>query len=128
MTAPTSTPTPAGFPDRLVAFALGLALFMVMDVVVLLALGGRGSLAAGLAFAALTAAGGVLLYRSGRHWHGAGVAVGFALMTVVTGGVCTVFRPMQEGAFGGLLYLVITVLALIVAGIARSVTHRERAP
>lgn len=123
-----TAPTPTRLPDHLLAFALGLGLFTVMDIVVLVLLDTAGSLTTGLAFVGLTAAVAALLYRRGGRGHAVGVAVGFALMTLLTGGECTGFTTLQYGSAGGLVYLVITVLALVIAGIVRSVTPRERAP
>jgi hypothetical protein len=101
---------------------------MAMNFGVLLLLDGAGSLAAGLTFAAATAGMAALLYRSGGRWLAAGVGIGFALMTLVTGGECTLFTTTEYGAIGGLGYFVITVLMLIVAGVEWAVRPRDKTP
>lgn len=120
-------PNPAHPPDRaeitkkIMGLAAGLAVFMVLDFILLLLLESARSFSVGLGFAVLTGGICFLFYRWGERWLAAGMALGFALMTLVTGGTCTLFTKSGDGEFGGLGYLAITLVALIIAGIARAV-------
>ncbi|HEY3280302.1 MAG TPA: hypothetical protein VGJ83_07295 [Gemmatimonadales bacterium] len=119
-------PHPPPPPDRSFAkkswgIVAGLAVFMPINMVVLSVFTGRRSLAAGLVFAAATVGVTALLYRLRWRWPAIGISVGFAVMTIVTGGVCTLFRYKEYGEFAGLFYLLIVVLAVAAAGVASAV-------
>jgi hypothetical protein len=109
------------FAKKFWGIVVGLAVFMPINMVVLSVFGGRHSLTAGLVFAAATVGVTLLLYRLRWRWPAVGIAVGFAVMTVVTGGTCTLFRYKEYGEFAGLLYLLIVVLAVAAAGVASAV-------
>jgi hypothetical protein len=121
-------PNPAYPQDRaegvkkIMGLAAGLGVFMVLDFIMMLLLESARSFTVGVGFAVLTAGICFLFYRRGERWLAAGIALGFALMTLVTDGTCTLFTKKGEyGEFGGLWYLAITVVALVIAGIARAV-------
>jgi len=120
-------PNPAHPQDRsevakkIMGLAAGLGVFMVLDFILLLLLESARSFTVGVGFAVLTGGICFLFYRWGERWLAAGIALGFALMTLVTGGTCTLFTKSGYGEFGGLWYLGITVAALMIAGIARAV-------
>jgi len=106
---------------RIMGIAAGLGVFMVLDFIMLLLLAKARSLTVGVGFAVLTGGLCFLFYRWGERWLAAGTALGFAIMTLVTGGTCTLFTTSAYGEFGGLWYLGITVVAFVVAGIAKAV-------
>jgi hypothetical protein len=106
---------------RIMGLAAGLGVFMVLDFLLLLLLESARSFTVGTGFAVLTGGICFLFYRWGERWLAGGIALGFALMTLLTGGTCTLFSTTSYGEFGGLWYLAITLVALVVAGIARAV-------
>jgi len=117
------------FADKVVRLTLGFALFMPIDFVIGLGAADLRSPVAGLVFALLTGGLAYLMYRKGMPWHAAGLALGFAIMTIVTGGTCTLFTQGQQyGEFGGLWYFMLTVALLIVAGIAKAFSRRSADP
>jgi len=132
LSAPTNPAPPAQRPfvDQFAQFTLGLLLFLVVDYVLASALASEGSLFAGLAFLVAVA---VLAWRMARtrwRWTGLGVATGFALMTLLTGGLCTLFGGHEDYPIGGLFYAAICLVFLAVAavlGVVRLFT-RPRPP
>ena len=117
------------FVDKFVRLTLGFALFIPIDFVVVASSAALRSPVAGAVFALLTGALAYLFYRKGMPWYGAGLALGFAVMTIVTGGTCTLFtRSDNYGEFGGLWYLMLTIALLIVAGIAKVFSPRSADP
>ena len=107
--------------QKIMGLAAGLGVFMVLDFILLLLLANARSLLVGVGFAVLTGGICFLCYRWGERWLAAGIALGFALMTLLTGGTCTLFSTSAYGEFGGLWYAGITLAALIIAGIAKAV-------
>src|SRR5207248_1162175 len=73
--------------DEFGAFTAGMLLFVPVDLVAVASLDTRGSLAAGLTFLAVVVAVAGLLARTQARWVGIGLLTGFALMTLVTGGL-----------------------------------------
>lgn len=116
------------FADKVVRITLGFALFIPIDFVIGLGAADLRSPVAGIVFALLTGGLAYLFYRKGNPWVGAGLGVGFAVMTVVTGGTCTLFTRTAYGEFGGLWYLMLTIALLIVAGIAKAFSPRSADP
>src|SRR6185503_18636748 len=117
------------FADKFIRLTLGFALFIPIDFIIGLGAADFRSPVAGLVFALLTGGLAYLFYRKGMPWYGAGLALGFAVMTMVTGGTCTLFtRGRQYGEFGGLWYLMLTIALLIVAGIAKAFSPRNADP
>ena len=101
--------------DELGAFTAGMLLFVPADFVAMASMDARGSLAAGLTFLAVVAAVAGLLARTQVRWVGIGLLTGFALMTLVTGGLCTLFGGKDDYPVGGLLYVAICAVLLPVA-------------
>ena len=104
--------------------AIGLSWFMAFDFLALLIFSSllSRSLATGALFAGVTIGIGVLLYRYGKRRIGLGFVLGFAIMTLVTGGACTGFPSTAFGSqFGGVIYFLIVVAAFVAAGIAKSI-------
>jgi len=92
-----------------------MLLFVPADFVAVASMDTRGSLAAGLTFLAVVAAVAGLLARTQVRWVGIGLLTGFALMTLVTGGLCTLFGGKDDYPVGGLLYVAICAVLLPVA-------------
>lgn len=77
-------------------FLGGMVVFWMIDVAVgfFLARPSQGtSPTTGLLFALAMAGLAAILYRSGSQYVAAGIAAGYAVMTVVTGGACTFWHP-----------------------------------
>lgn len=122
-------PARTDFVPKFLGLAVGLAIFIPLDAGVLALQDFSGSMRDGLVFAAGTLALALVMYRYGWRWQAAGLIVGFALMTMVTSGQCTLFPSSQEyGMVGGILYAAVAVLALLIAGIAHAVTRRRKSP
>lgn len=113
------------FVDKFVRLISGFALFIPIDFVIGLGAADLRSPLAGITFALMTGGLAYLFYRQGMPWQGAGLGVGFAVMTVVTGGTCTLFTRTAYGEFGGLWYLMLTIALLIVAGIAKALSPKR---
>jgi hypothetical protein len=112
--------------DHFASFTRGVLLFLVGDWVLMSAFGDDGSLLAGSIFLAVVA---VVVWRTARtkwRWAGIGLATGFAVMTLLTGGVCTLFGGSSESAVGGLFYLGISFVLLVVAAILERVQAFKR--
>ena len=101
--------------DEFGAFTAGMLLFVPADIVAVASMDTRGSLAAGLTFLAVVAAVAGLLARTQVRWVGIGLLTGFALMTLVTGGLCTLFGGKDDYPVGGLLYVAVCAVLLPVA-------------
>jgi len=126
MTAPD--PPPAGRRtaiDEFGAFTAGMLLFVPVDFAAAASMDTRGSLAVGLTFLAIIVAVAGLLARTQARWVGIGLLTGFALMTLVTGGLCTLFGGNDEYPVGGLLYVAICVVLLPVSA-TLSIVQRVR--
>ena len=129
-----SVPGPATPPrtqspvDKFASFTVGMLLFVPIDLLLLVTLSDRGSLFAGLAFLAVIAAVAWRTARTRQRWTGLGLAAGFALMTLLTGGVCTLFGGNVEYPVGGLLYVAISLVLLVVAVILQAVQRMRRPP
>src|SRR6266576_1460500 len=110
-----SLSAPRSAIDEFGAFTAGMLLFVPADIVAVSSMDTRGSLAAGLTFLAVVAAVAGLLARTQVRWVGIGLLTGFALMTLVTGGLCTLFGGKDDYPVGGLLYVAICAVLLAVA-------------
>jgi hypothetical protein len=104
--------------------------FVPVDFILMASRTDQGSLLAGLVFLAVIVAVALGLARTRRRWIGFGLATGFALMTLLTGGVCTLFRTNNGYPVGGLLYLGIAVVLVVIATILATVqaARRRRPP
>lgn len=112
--------------DHFASFTRGILLFLVGDFVVVWILVAYGSVLAGSIFLVVVA---VIVWRTARtkwRWAGIGVATGFALMTLLTGGVCTLFGGNSDAAAGGLFFLGFAILLLVVAAILERVQAFRR--
>jgi hypothetical protein len=116
------------FVDKFVRLTYGFALFVPINLVILAGAGNFSSPITGVLFALLIACLAYLFHRKGMPWQGAGLGVGFAVMTLVTGGTCTLFTGTEWGEVGGVLYLMVAIVALIIAGIANAVARRSPGP
>ena len=114
--------------DEFGAFTAGILIFVPVDFVLMASMADQGSLLAGFVFLAVIAAAALGLVRTRWRWIGIGLATGFALMTVLTGGVCTLFRSNTGYPFGGLLYVGIACVLLVVAVILATVRMFRRPP
>lgn len=132
MSAPTTPPPPPkrAFVDQFAQFTLGLLCFLVVDFSLASSLGYEGSFLAGLTFLAAVAVMAFLVVRTRWRWTGLGLITGFGLMTLLTGGMCTLFGSNEQGLFGGLFYGGICLVFLAIAavlGVVRLFT-RPRPP
>jgi ABC-type uncharacterized transport system permease subunit len=104
-------------------------LFLIVDFALVSSiLAEHGSWPVGLTFLAAVVAVAWLTTPTRWRWVGLGASVGFGLMTLLTGGVCTLFGGNSDLAGGGLWYLAICVVLLAVAaivGLVRSLTKRK---
>ena len=105
--------------------AIGLGTFMVVDVLALLAFDSLRSIAAGMTFAGLTMLMAAVIYVRGGRGIGAGLVLGFAVMSLLTGGKCTLFEGEEYGEFGGIFYLLIVAVAFLVAILWKSMSPRD---
>lgn len=76
----------------------------------------------------LVVAGGVwLAARRGEREVAIGIAVGYAVLTLISGGQCTFFVEPQEQALVGLVgYPALLVVALVIGGIYSLIRRRRR--
>lgn len=131
-----SAPTPSAPPpqptavDHFGAFARGVLLFLVGDIVVVSAFSANGSWLAGLIFLLVVAGVVWRLARTKWRWIGIGLAASFGLMTLLTGGVCTLFGGNSDAASGGMFFLIIAILLLLIAAVLerRQAFTRRRSP
>ena len=112
--------------DHFARFTRGILLFLVGDFVVAWTLGAHGSLLAGSIFLVVVAGVVWRMARTQWRWVGIGLAAGFALMTLLTGGVCTLFGGNSDAAAGGLFFLGFAILLLVVAAILERVQAFRR--
>jgi hypothetical protein len=121
-------PVPRGSKtaNDLSGLAIGLGAFMAIDLLVLNLFRSFASIVAGVVFAAVMAGLAVFLYRLGERWLALGIGLGFAVMTVVTGGVCTLFSSNSSRTYGAVAYFYLATGALVAAGIARGVVAFKR--
>jgi len=116
--------------DHFGGFARGVLLFLVGDIVVVSAFSASGSWLAGLVFLLVVA--GVVwgLARTKWRWIGIGLAASFGLMTLLTGGVCTLFGGNSDAASGGMFFLIIAILLLLIAAVLerRQAFKRRKSP
>jgi hypothetical protein len=93
---PPTPPTPSGRPVySVLAFLGGVFGFWMLDIFAAL-LGseimGKSSLVTGALFAVIVSALVVILYRNEQRSIAAGLAVGYACLTIVSAGICTFWR------------------------------------
>ena len=106
-----------------------MVLFVPIDYVLAASLVEQGSLFTGLAFLAAVVAVAWSMARTRWRWIGLGMAAGFALMTLLTGGLCTLFGGKDDYALGGLWYVGVCFVLLIVAAILKAIqAFRRRQP
>lgn len=76
----------------------------------------------------LVVAGGVwLAARRGEREVAIGIAVGYAVLTLISGGQCTFFVEPQEQALVGLVgYPALMLVALVIGGIYSLIRRRQR--
>jgi hypothetical protein len=128
--AASSPPPQRSAVDEFGAFSAGMLLFVPVDYVLAASLAQHGSLFAGLAFLAGVVAITWGMARTRWRWTGLGMAAGFALMTLLTGGVCTLFGGDVGYPVGGLLYFGICIVLVLIATILTTVqaARRRRPP
>ena len=88
-----------------------------------------GRLAVALGFAAVVALVAWAAYRAGARAFALGLAGGYGVLTLVTAGQCTLFRPTDNGLMGGIAYIAAMALgfvALVIATIVNSLQSRKR--
>lgn len=106
-----------------------MLLFVPLDFFLMVLFSDQRSLFAGLAFLAGVAAVAWRTARTRWRWVGLGLAAGFGLMTLLTGGLCTLFGAKDDYPVGGLLYLGLCFVLLVVAAILQAVqSFRRRRP
>jgi hypothetical protein len=89
--------------------------------------GGRLAVAVGLA--AVVALAAWAAYRAGARAFALGLAGGYGVLTLVTAGQCTLFRPTDNGLLGGIAYIAAMVLGfvtLVIATIVNSLQSRKQ--
>lgn len=79
----------------------------------------------GVALALLVALGAWLAYRRGNVSLAIGAVGGYALLSLISGGQCTLLVPLDEeptwAIFGGLIYPLLLLVALVVLLIVEAV-------
>ena len=93
---PTTPPGPNGHPVySVLAFLGGVFGFWTLDIFTALlgsTIVGKASLVTGALFAVVVGALVVILYRNEQRSFAAGLAVGYACLSILTAGTCTFWR------------------------------------
>lgn len=115
MTGPVPPPQPSRDWSLHLGFVLiGLVAFAMVSFLFLIAASRTGTdLVAGLLFA-VTVLGVAALAYWGLRWRGVAIGLvgGYALMSLVSGGVCTGWRSDDGGGYGILVGAMLYVLAV----------------
>ncbi len=86
-----------------------------------------GRLALALVFGGLVALLTLAAYRRGAQGFALGVAGGYGLLTLVSGGQCTLLMPSRSGGLGRiyLLFVVVGFAGLAVASLVKAVMGKD---
>ena len=107
----------------------GMVLFGIIDFGMFMAFVDQGDGIGWIVALAVTGLLGGLLLAFGRHSFAYGVFAGYVVMTIVSGGVCTITfaDPLDEGAgaFTGLILYPIIVVGMIIIAIVAGRTGRD---
>ena len=114
------------------AFLAGLVVFLIFFVQDLGPVAGIPTFVLGVILLLLMAGWAMWAWRKGDREVATGVAVGYGVLTLISGGQCTLFVENGfEGAFsagtGIAVYPLLLIAALIAVGIASVVRRRRRA-
>jgi hypothetical protein len=92
---------------------LGSALVMVPAILLTMIMGDAVSSVVGAAaYAVLIAAVAVLAFRHGEHPFALGLTGGYVLLTLISGGECTFWKPISDFGGAGLIYLFVVLIVL----------------